>query len=334
MTYYTGESIAEFLTVAGCAVEFVEMVKAPQLLQYHFNFKKLKDFKALKNALLMLQYETRQEVTEAPSTRAHFSIIMKRDERETFHTLQQGETMRKAAPLSVLLGKDTNGEIITAKLSDLPHLLIAGTTGSGKSCALNSFITSLACYNKPAALGFVMFDLKQTELTTFDELPHLEAPTITDADEAAPMFRALVREMRSRYEEIKKGASPDDFKTLVIIIDELADLVTQCPEVKPHLIELLAKARAANIFLIVATQSPRAKVLDGATLANLPSRLALTCASSRESVLILGHKGAENLTGSGDAILKLNGTTTEHRIQCPYISKSQIKTLINKSKGD
>lgn len=332
MKYYTGESIAEFLSVAGCAVEFVEMVKAPQLLQYHYNFKKLKDFKALKNALLMLQYETHKKVTQAPSTRAHFSIIMNRDEREIFQILEQGETMRNAPPLSVLLGKNTNGEILTAELKSLPHLLIAGTTGSGKSCALNSFIVSLACYNKPQALGFVMFDIKQTELTQFDELSHLEAPTITDPHEAAPMLRALVREMRKRYEEIKQGASADDFKTLVIVIDELADLVTQCPEVKPHLIELLAKARAANIFLIVATQSPRAKILDGATLANLPSHLTLTCASSRESVLILGHKGAENLTGAGDAILKLNGITTECRIQCPYISRADIKKLIDKSK--
>lgn len=333
MTYYTGESIAEFLTLAGVGVNFVEMTKAPQLLKYHFNFKNISDHKKLKNALIMLQYESGETITETTSSRAHFALIINRKEREIIHTLQQGETMRNAPPLSALIGKDTNGDTITARLADLPHLLIAGTTGSGKSSALNSLIISLACYNKPAELGFVMFDLKQTELTIFDELPHLETNTITEQEDAAPMLRALVREMNERYKQIKNGANVDEFKTLVIIIDELCDLVINSPECREPLILLLQKARACKICVIVATQSPRAKVLDGLTLANLPSRIALTCASARESVLILGHKGAENLTGAGDAILKLNGDTQEKRIQCAYITKQQIRILINKSKG-
>lgn len=332
MTYYTGESVAEFFKLAGVGVRFVEMTRAPQLLKYHFNLVNLSDFKKVAEVIKLLELETKQTITQDTSKIAHFSLIFERNERETVHTLQQGEAMRKASPLSILLGKDTDGETITAKLQSLPHLLIAGTTGAGKSCAINSIIMSLACYNKPQDLGIILFDLKQCELVHFDNLPHLERETVTDASEAEAVLRALVYEMESRYKQIKQGASPDEFKTLLIVIDELSDLVTQAPQCKTHLVTLLAKARASNIHIIVATQSPRAKILDGATLANLPSRLALTCASSRESVLILGHKGAEHLTGSGDAILKLNGQN-EIRLQCPYISKKQIITLINKSKG-
>lgn len=138
--------------------------------------------------------------------------------------------------------------------------------------------------------------------------------------------------MGDRYFTLNKHGrekNNGEFKKIIVIIDELADLVLQNKQIKELLIKLLQKSRAAGIHFIVATQSPRASVLTGLVLANLPSRLALTCASARESALILGHKGAEKLTGNGDGIFKTPQSTKEKRIQAPYITKKQIKKLLN-----
>ena len=149
--------------------------------------------------------------------------------------------------------------------------------------------------------------------------------------QAFEVLAELVEEMEQRYytlSKLNRTKNNGEFKKIVLVIDELTDLVMTNKEVKSLLIRILQKGRACGIHCIIGTQSPRATILDGVTLANLPSRLALTCASVRESCLILGHKGAEQLTGKGDAILKTPESTTETRLQAPYISDSDITKLI------
>lgn len=330
MTCYTGESLAEFLTDSGVACEFVKMDTAPQILTYYFNLLDLKDIYKLKKVLLLLETATDETIT-SHRAKCGFCLEFRRSERAGYNLESQGHIMEKLTPFSILFGKDTQNNNTVATLQDLPHLLIAGTTGSGKSVAVKSYITGLCCYNKSNDLGLVLIDLKQCELNIFERLPHLITDIVTTSERAERVLEWLVDEMERRYKIMsKKGIEKNngEFQTLLCVVDELADLVMQNESCRMLLIKLLQKARAADIHVIVATQSPRAKVLDGLMLANLPSRLALTCANYRESMLILGHGGAEKLTGSGDAILKLNGTIEEKRIQVPYIDNETIKNYI------
>lgn len=330
MTHYTGESVAEFITTAGAPCQFVKLTIAPQLITYHFKLNHLQDHKNIKNIINLLNLETHQQATTGASDCAHFSVIMPRAEREVVETVRQGAAMKNAPKYSILFGINTNNEPIISQLERLPHLLIAGTTGSGKSCALASYIIELCAYNRPQDLGVVLIDLKRHEFQKFKDLPHLMADVITDALTAEATLYAIWREMEERYKEIENGTNTNP-RPLVVVVDELADLVLQNPNTKKILIQLLQKSRAANIHFILATQSPRASVLDGLLLANIPTRLALTCANARESVLILGHKGAEQLTGAGDAIIKLNGDPIAHRLQVPYINAEQINKIINRA---
>ena len=332
MTMYTGESIAKQITAFGYPCEFIKHTIAPQIIKYYFNLKNILHLQRIKKITDNLTALTGLKVEYKPTNEAHFSLEIQRETRQTINITEYAQTMKQANPYSAIIGTDTNGKHTTATLDDLTHLLIAGTTGSGKSVSLNNIIISLLCYNKPQKLGLVLIDIKQVEFNIYKNAPHLIAPVCTDTTTAKSILLALVEEMERRYtilKELGKEKNNGEFKKIVVVIDELSDLILSDETIKLPIIRLLQKARACGIHLIIATQSPRAKILDGVMLANLPSRLALTCASVRESILILGHKGAEQLTGKGDALLKLPSTTTETRVQVPYISKQQIKKLLN-----
>ena len=326
MKYYTGEGIAETMGQLGTPVEFLKLDFAPQLLTYHFNLLNFNCLSRLDKDLKKLEMIIHTPITRTTSTTGHFAIILPREEREIVRSLTLTDT-----PQAINFGKDTTNNIITAKLQDLPHLLVAGTTGSGKSIALNSYIMDLCWLNAPSNLGLILIDLKQCEFNIFNDLPHLMCDIVNDSDTAENTLLWLVDEMERRYKVMASNHTDTNnglFKPIVLVVDELADLILQNENCRTLLIKLLQKARACDIHVIVATQSPRAKYLDGLMLANLPSRVCLTCSNVRESMLILGHKGGEQLTGKGDCIIKLNGSTTEYRVQTPFISKQEIEKLL------
>lgn len=325
---FTGESIAEFLTKAGTPAEFIKQETAPQIICYYFNYINLQDINKLKKAIRMLELETGENITTTNGgITSHFTLQFVRNNRPILRTAEAHETLKTARPLSLLLGKDTANKWNTTTPQELTHLLIAGTTGAGKSVALNSMISSLICYNTADEISLIIIDMKKIEYKQFEGIPHLLTPIVTEYSEALEILQLLIETMEERYLIIEETGK-SNFKPLLVVIDELSDLILNNKECKKLLTRLLQKSRGAKIHFIVATQSPRASVLDGATLANLPSRLALTCSNARESVLILGHKGAEQLTGKGDAILKMNGTTHEKRLQVPYISKTELSKII------
>lgn len=334
MQVYKGESIAETFTSWGCGCSFKSKTIAPQLVKYKFDLHNILDLQKAKKLAVNLSALIDETVTFSDKVKgASFEISISRNERELIETKHFGGVIRASAPFSIMFGVDTDGENVLQSLEKLPHLLIAGTTGSGKSVALNSYIMELCCYNSVDDLGMLLIDLKQTELSIFERLPHLIHNIVCEKEEAENVLAWMVKEMEQRYKTMKEAGIfnySDKFKTICIVIDELSDLVLQSPKSKDYLVRILQKARACGIFVICATQSPRAKVLDGLMLANLPSRIALTCANMRESMLVLGHKGAEQLQGNGDAIIKLNGTTEEKRIQIPFISKLDILKLLRK----
>ena len=241
--------------------------------------------------------------------------------------------------LPVAIGEDTGGEPIVSDLSELPHLLIAGATGSGKSVCINAIVASLLMTNRPDRLRMLMVDPKRVELTPFNGIPHLVAPVIVDSDEVLTVLRGVQSEMLRRYrlmEEIgvrniegynKKAREFMPF--LVIIIDELADLMMAAAyDVEQALVRLAQLGRATGIHLILATQRPSVNVVTGLLKANIPARIAFAVASQVDARVILDTVGAEKLLGKGDMLLLTADSPKPKRVQGTYVRDQEIEKLV------
>lgn len=257
-----------------------------------------------------------------------------------------------AMKLPVSLGKDINGNNCIADLAKTPHLLVAGSTGSGKSVCINSFINSLLITKRPDEVKLVLVDPKKVELSNYNGVPHLLCPVVTDPKKASIALQNIVKEMEKRYdmfadEKVKNivgynekmsalmKKTPED-KTLhlmsyiVVIIDELADLMlVASKEVEDSIMRITQMARAAGIHLIVATQRPSTDVITGVVKANIPSRISFAVASQIDSRTILDMGGAEKLLGKGDMLYKPMGENTPLRIQGNFISDEEIERVIS-----
>lgn len=243
------------------------------------------------------------------------------------------------SPLAVALGEDISGNPVVAKLSDMPHLLIAGSTGSGKSVCLNSIIISLLYNATPDELKLVFIDPKMVELTVYNGIPHLMTPVVTDPKKAAVVLRWMTTEMEKRYKmfadlgvrdiyRYNQSAPPLPF--IVIVIDELADLMMISPvEVEDSICRLAQMARAAGMHLIVATQRPSVDVVTGIIKANIPSRIAFAVSSQTDSRTILDIGGAEKLLGKGDMLFSPVGAVKPHRVQGAFVSDRDIEATVN-----
>jgi S-DNA-T family DNA segregation ATPase FtsK/SpoIIIE len=246
------------------------------------------------------------------------------------------------SPLTVWLGKDVAGKAIGADLAKMPHLLVAGTTGAGKSGAINAMLSSVLLRATPHEVRLVLVDPKQVELNHYESIPHLLTPVITSPRMAANALQNLVREMEQRYgimsmararslielnkSRAKRGEAPLPY--ILCVIDELADLMMVAPaDVEDSIIRLAQKARAVGIHLVLATQSPRVDVITGMIKANVPSRIAFAVSSQTDSRVILDQNGAESLLGQGDMLFSPVGTSRLQRIQGAYIDEGQIAKL-------
>jgi S-DNA-T family DNA segregation ATPase FtsK/SpoIIIE len=246
------------------------------------------------------------------------------------------------SPLTVWLGKDVAGRAIGVDLAKMPHLLVAGTTGAGKSGAINAMLSSLLLHADPHELRLVLVDPKQVELNHYESIPHLLTPVITSPRMAANALQNLVKEMEERYgtmslartrslPELNKARAARGEPALpyiLCVIDELADLMMVAPaDVEDSIIRLAQKARAVGIHLVLATQSPRVDVITGMIKANVPSRIAFAVSSQTDSRVILDQNGAESLLGQGDMLFSPVGSSRLQRIQGAYIDEPQIAEL-------
>jgi S-DNA-T family DNA segregation ATPase FtsK/SpoIIIE len=246
------------------------------------------------------------------------------------------------SPLTVWLGKDVAGKAIGADLAKMPHLLVAGTTGAGKSGAINAMLSSVLLRASPHQVRLVLVDPKQVELNHYESIPHLLTPVITSPRMAANALQNLVKEMEQRYgimslartrglvelnkARAKRGEAPLPY--ILCVIDELADLMMVAPaDVEDSIIRLAQKARAVGIHLVLATQSPRVDVITGMIKANVPSRIAFAVSSQTDSRVILDQNGAESLLGAGDMLFSPVGSSRLQRIQGAYIDERQIAKL-------
>ena len=260
--------------------------------------------------------------------------------------LIESEEFREASSvIEFVVGKDISGNNIVADLRDMPHLLIAGATGSGKSVCINSIITSFLYKARPSELKLIMIDPKVVELGNYNGIPHMLTPVVTDPRKAARALAIAVEEMDKRYELFAEHNVKDlnsynelmrvdqryaDCKPqIVIIIDELADLMMASPsDVENSICRLAQKARAAGMHLIVATQRPSVDVVTGLIKANIPSRIAFSVASQFDSRTILDMAGAEKLLGKGDMLFSPVGSTKPYRVQGPFISEKETEKII------
>jgi S-DNA-T family DNA segregation ATPase FtsK/SpoIIIE len=246
------------------------------------------------------------------------------------------------SPLTVWLGKDVAGRAIGVDLAKMPHLLVAGTTGAGKSAAINAMLSSLLLHADPHELRLVLVDPKQVELNHYESIPHLLTPVITSPRMAANALQNLVKEMEERYgimslartrslPELNKARAARGEPALpyiLCVIDELADLMMVAPaDVEDSIIRLAQKARAVGIHLVLATQSPRVDVITGMIKANVPSRIAFAVSSQTDSRVILDQNGAESLLGQGDMLFSPVGSSKLQRIQGAYVDEDQIAQL-------
>ena len=243
------------------------------------------------------------------------------------------ETFAAQAALPVVLGRDMMGKPMYADLAAMPHAIVAGETGSGKSVGLNVMLLSLLYKRSPEQLKFLMIDPKAVELTPYNGLPHMLRPVVTDMDRAAEDLAWAVTEMDRRYQlfaatgvknlaSYNARATTEKLASVVIVIDEFADLILSNKKVEKLVTRLAQKSRAAGIHMIIATQRPSMNVITGTLKANCPTRMAFRVADGVNSRIILDEQGAENLLGRGDMLLKMNGETK--RVQCPWVSEEEI----------
>lgn len=268
--------------------------------------------------------------------------------------LETAEFNTAPSLLTVAFGKDIAGNPIVADLAKMPHLLIAGATGSGKSVCMNALICSLLFKAKPNELKFLMIDPKMVELTTYNGIPHLIAPVVTDAKKSATALRWMVNEMENRYALFAASGVKDIYRYnklkqkedpaapvpalpfIVVLIDELADLMMVAPaDVEDAICRLAQMARAAGIHLVVATQRPSVDVITGVIKANIPSRVAFAVSSQTDSRTILDMGGAEKLLGRGDMLFYPVGMSKPIRVQGVYVSDKEVDEIVQflKSQG-
>ena len=275
-------------------------------------------------------------------------------EKEMVHlreVLESDEFEDSKSKMSVALGKDVAGKVIIADMAKMPHTLIAGSTGSGKSVCINTIITSIIYKAKPSEVKLVMVDPKVVELSVYNGIPHLLIPVVTDPKKAAGALAWAVQEMDNRYNLfaqkgvrdlkgynalIEKEEGAGKLPQILIIIDELADLMmVAAKDVEDSICRLAQKARAAGMHLIIATQRPSVDVITGIIKANIPSRIAFAVSSQVDSRTILDQVGAEKLLGKGDMLFYPTGATKPTRIQGAFVSDDEVEKIVSfvKSNG-
>jgi len=253
--------------------------------------------------------------------------------------ISESNFKNKDIKLPIALGKDISGSPITGDLSSMPHLLIAGTTGSGKSICINTIILSLLYRHTPEKCKFILIDPKMLELSTYEGIPHLLCPVITEAKKAASVLGWVVKEMESRYKLMtKKGVRNIDgynykhkllMPYIVVIVDEMSDLMLVAgKEIENYVQKLSQMARAAGIHIIMATQRPSVDVITGTIKANFPTRISFQVASKIDSRTIIDEQGAEQLLGKGDMLYKSSANKIV-RIHAPYVSENEIEKINN-----
>ncbi len=333
----------------GIFVELAEVNVGPTVTRYTFSpaeGTRLSRILALSNelSLALAAHPIRIEAPIPGKSLIGIEVPNKAIAIVRLKNLIEKEEFQKGPSLLIALGRDVAGKPIYVDLAKMPHLLIAGATGSGKSITIHSLLCSLLFKNTPADLNLILIDPKKVELTLYQDLPHLITPTIIEAKKAIAALHWLINEMDNRYDllleekvrdlesynKVKQKKGEEKKPYIVAVIDELADLMTTYPrEMEAVIVRLAQMARATGIHLVVSTQRPSVEVITGLIKANIPSRVALQVASQIDSRTILDMAGAEKLLGRGDMLFINAEMSKPKRIQGVYISTKEVKRLVD-----
>ena len=344
----TSAVLIQALGQFGVEARVVGMVVGPRVTRYELQLApgtKVGKVSSLKDDLAYALASTEIRILAPIPGKSAVGVEVP-NQRPDFVTLGDiyREFPKSAGPLMVWLGKDISGKAVYTDLTRLPHLLIAGTTGSGKSGCVNCLVSSVLLRSTPEQVRMIMIDPKKVELSHYDRIPHLLVPVVTNMKDAAGVLHNVAKEMEDRYElmelehsrslaemnksRARRGERPLPY--ILIVIDELADLMMVSPqEVEDCVIRLAQKSRAVGIHLVVATQRPSADVITGMIKANIPSRIAFAVSSQTDSRVILDVNGAETLLGMGDMLFKPLGSSHLQRVQGAYITEEEIAILVN-----
>lgn len=347
---YNSSIIKRTLQTFGIPVEMSEINIGPTVTQYTLKPAegiKLSKITTLQNDLALALASPTIRIEAPIPGRSLVGIEIGNKKRAVVglrESLDTDEFKNSPAPLLMALGKDVKGTPAFADLAEMPHLLVGGTTGSGKTICLNSIILSLLYRNSPEEMKLVLVDPKRVEFPVYSNLDHLLCPVIYDANQTLVALKWLVGEMERRFTVLAEGHSrdigsynqkqekkgEDKLPYIVLIIDELADLMSvKGKEIESYVVRLAQMSRATGIHLILATQRPSVEVITGLIKANITSRIALKVGSLIDSRTILDGSGAEKLLGKGDMLLLSKDSPKPRRIQSPYISENEIKKVIN-----
>jgi len=344
----TAAVLIQALSQFGVEARVIGMVVGPRVTRYELQLApgiKVAKVSGLKDDLAYALASTEIRILAPIPGKSAVGVEVP-NQRPDFVTLGDiyREFPKTAGPLMVWLGKDISGKAVYTDLSRLPHLLIAGTTGSGKSGCVNCLVSSILLRSNPEQVRMIMIDPKKVELSHYDRIPHLLVPVVTNMKDAAGVLHNVAKEMEDRYElmELERARNlPEMNKArarrgerglpyILVVIDELADLMMVSPqEVEDHVIRLAQKSRAVGIHLVVATQRPSADVITGMIKANIPSRIAFAVSSQTDSRVILDVNGAEALLGMGDMLFRPLGSNHLQRVQGAYITEEEIALLVN-----
>ncbi len=343
--------IQDTLKEFGLEVDMGEIRVGPTVTQYSLKPAKgvkISRITSLSNdlALALAAHPIRIEAPIPGQSLVGIEVPNEKSAMVTFkELLESKEYASREHNMMVALGKDVGGKIWLADLPKMPHLLVAGTTGSGKTVCMNTLIMSLLFQNTAETLRFIMVDPKRVELTLYNGIPHLLTPVITNSQDTVNALKWTISEMERRFELLSKAGNRDigSYNTahpqtkipyLVFVIDELADLMaTASNEVEAGIIRIAQMARAVGIHLIVATQRPSVDVITGLMKANIPARIAFSVASVTDSRTILDASGAEKLLGRGDMLLSTASLSKPVRIQGAYITEDEMKHVVGYLKG-
>jgi len=342
-TELTTEAVAQLLLQCGVCATPVSHSVGASVINYNFKLTNLKDYNKAKKAPEAMTARLQRKVSFDPNavTGADFAIAIERKSRSTvyFSNTFKRSTIAKqnAHPTAFILGTDTQGKVLETELGDsMPHMLVAGQAGGGKSVLLHSIICSILTKASPACTRFIFIDPKMVELSQYAGIPHIYSDStiapqvITDVRTAVNTLAHVCDIMDWRYQQM--SVNPNiKFSELVVVVDELADLMMMSKkQVEDSIVRICQKGRAAKIRILIATQSPRASVITGLIRANIPGKIALRCATAIDSRICIEKNGAEMLNGRGDALLlhpSNNGALI--RFQAAYISPSEIQNICN-----
>lgn len=327
-----GEILQAQFRELGLKVKFATEIKSPQLITYYFNLESIASYSVnlITKLIEKLSHYNHRKLNFVETYDYDFGVSETLAQRQPLFLTGFNFKANNGSNITIPIGKDLNNKVVEIDFDKIPHILIAGTTGSGKSVLMNDILCSLLATTHTSNFDMVLIDPKQVEFSQYAVLPN--AKFIDETNEAVAYLYELCQEMDARYSYMKARGVSDSkglLKPIYVFIDELADLMlTSRYECEEAIVRLAQKARAVGIHLIVATQRPTANVITGLIKANFGCRIGLKMASIRDSITLLDKKGLEQLLGYGDAIIKYPYSPTEIRFQCAYVSRERIAELI------